>query len=70
MAFPKIDIFAFATLAAFSATQAGISGTIVDESGTPVHNAAVTVRTLPKLIANARTLSNDKGAFTVMATSH
>ena len=63
MAFPKIGIFAFATLAAFSATQAGISGTIVDESATPVHNAAVTVRTLPKLIANVRTLSNDKGAF-------
>ena len=63
MAFPKIGIFAFATLAAISAAQAGISGSIVDESGAPIHNAAVTVRTLPKLIANARTLTNDKGAF-------
>ena len=61
----KIGIFAFATLAAISATQAGISGVIVDESGSPVQNAAVTIRTLPKLIANARTLSNDKGAFSL-----
>jgi beta-glucosidase len=65
MAFPKIGIFAFATLAAISAAQAGISGSIVDESGSPVQNAAVTIRTLPKLIANARTLSNDKGAFSL-----
>ncbi len=65
MNFSKIGIFAFATLAAISAAQAGISGSIVDESGAPIHNAAVTVRTLPKLIANARTLSNDKGAFSL-----
>ena len=63
MAFPKIGIFAIATLAA--TTQASIKGNIVDESGAPVHNAAVTVRTLPKLIANARTLTNGKGAFSL-----
>lgn len=63
MKFYKIGVFAFATFAI--AAQASINGTIVDESGAPVHNAAITVRTLPKLIANARTLSNDKGAFSL-----
>ena len=60
MNFSKIALFAFA---AYSFSLAGITGNVVDESGAPVHNAAVTVRTLPNLLANARTLTNDKGAF-------
>jgi beta-glucosidase len=63
MFFPKIGISAIVTLAVATVTQAGIKGAIVDESGNPVHNAAVTIRTLPNLVANARVLSNDKGAF-------
>ena len=63
MNFSKFGIFAFATFAAVSAVQAGITGNVIDESGAPVKNAAVTVRTLPNLLANARTLTNDKGAF-------
>ena len=60
MKFSKIAIFA---AAACSFSLAGITGTVVDESGAPIKNAAVTVRTLPNLLANARTLTNDKGAF-------
>jgi beta-glucosidase len=63
MFFPKIGISAIVTFAVATTAQAGIKGTIVDESGNPVHNAAVTIRTLPNLIANARALSNDKGVF-------
>ncbi|MBR6854343.1 MAG: carboxypeptidase regulatory-like domain-containing protein, partial [Fibrobacter sp.] len=63
MFFPKIGISAIVTLAVATAAQAGIKGAIVDESGNPVHNAAVTIRVLPNLVANARTLTNDKGAF-------
>ena len=61
----KISIFAFATFAAATAVQASIKGTIVDESGSPIHNAAVTVRTFPDLLSSARALSNDKGIFNI-----
>ena len=63
MNFSKIGILAIASLTVATVTQAGIKGAIVDESGNPVHNAAVTIRVLPNLVANARTLTNDKGAF-------
>ena len=63
MFFPKIGISAIVTFAVATTAQAGIKGAIVDESGNPVHNAAVTIRVLPNLVANARTLTNDKGAF-------
>ena len=63
MFFPKNIISAIVTFAVATTAQAGIKGAIVDESGNPVHNAAVTIRTLPNLIANARALSNDKGVF-------
>ena len=62
MKFSKISIFAFAACAL---AQADIKGSIVDESGNPVHNAAVTTRTLPNLLSNTRTLSNEKGAFSL-----
>ena len=62
MKFSKIIIFAFA---ASAIAQADIKGSIVDESGNPVHNAAVTSRTLPNLLSNTRALSNEKGAFTL-----
>ena len=62
MKFSEIIIFAFA---ASAIAQADIKGSIVDESGNPVHNAAVTTRTLPNLLSNTRALSNEKGAFTL-----
>ena len=65
MNFSKFGIFAFATFAAVSAVQAGITGNVIDESGAPVHNAAVTVRTFPDLLSSARALSNDKGIFNI-----
>lgn len=60
MNFSKIALFA---VAAYGFSLAAITGNVVDESGAPVKNAAVTVRTLPNLLANARTLTNNKGAF-------
>ena len=60
MYFSKVALFA---VAAYDFSLAGITGNVVDESGTPVHNAAVTIRTLPNLLASARTLTNDKGTF-------
>ena len=62
MKFSKIIIFAFV---ASAIAQADIKGSIVDESGNPVHNAAVTTRTLPNLLSNTRALPNEKGAFTL-----
>ena len=62
----KFGIFAFTTFAAVAAygfSQAAITGNVVDESGAPVQNAAVTVRTLPNLLANARTLTKEKRDF-------
>ena len=64
MKLSKIGIFALATITATTA-QASIKGSVVDESGNPVHNAAVTIRTLPNLLSSARTLTNDKGAFSL-----
>ena len=62
MIFSKFALFA---VAAYGFSQAAITGNVVDESRAPVKNAAVTVRTLPNLLANARTLTNDKGAFKI-----
>ena len=64
MKLSKIGIFALTTITAATA-QASIKGSVVDESGNPVHNAAVTIRTLPNLLSSARTLTNDKGAFSL-----
>lgn len=54
---------AISALAACAIAQANITGTVVDESGTPIHNAVATIRTLPSLLSNARTLSDEKGVF-------
>ena len=62
MKFSKICIFTFSACAI---AQADIKGFIVDETGFPVHNAAVTTRTLPNLLSDTRKLSNEKGAFTL-----
>ena len=60
MKFLAIGIFA---VAASTLTQAGIKGSVLDESGTPIQNAVITTRTLPSLLSNARTLTNEKGEF-------
>ena len=54
---------AISALAACAIAQANITGTVIDESGTPIHNAVATIRTLPSLLSNARTLSDEKGVF-------
>jgi len=64
MKLSKFGIFALTTITAATA-QASIKGSVVDESGNPVHNAAVTIRTLPNLLSSARTLTNDKGSFSL-----
>ena len=61
MNFSKFGIFAFATLAAVSAVQAAITGNVVDESGAPVKNAAVTVRTLPHLAERRQANPHQQG---------
>lgn len=61
MKLSKIGIFA---IAACAIAQADITGTVIDESGAPLHNAVVTIRTLPSLLASARTLTDEKGVFT------
>ena len=63
MFFPKNIISAIITLAVATATQAGIKGSVLDESGAPIQNAVITTRTLPSLLSNARTLTNEKGEF-------
>lgn len=48
-------------------TNAAVQGAVFDETGTPIQNAVVYVKTLPKLLPDASGLSNDKGAFNIKA---
>ena len=48
MKFLAIGIFA---VAASSLAQAGIKGSVLDESGAPIQNAVITTRTLPSLLS-------------------
>ena len=59
----KLSAIGFFAVTSLALTHAGIRGNVIDESGAPIKNATVTVRALPKLVASARTLSDDKGAF-------
>lgn len=45
--------------------SAAISGNIFDEANNPIKDAVVSVKTLPGIMPNARTLSNAKGKFTI-----
>lgn len=60
MKLTKIGIFA---VAACTLAQADITGTVVDESGAPLQNAVVSMRNLPSLLSNARTLTDTQGKF-------
>ena len=59
----KISAISIFTIAACILAQANIKGTVLDESGAPIHNANATIRVLPDLLAKARVLTNDKGDF-------
>ena len=52
-------------MAACAIAQANITGTVIDEAGAPIHNAVVTTRSLPSLLSNARTLTDEKGVFVI-----
>ena len=60
MKLTKIGIFA---VAASTLAQADITGTVVDESGAPLQNAVVSMRELPSLLSNERTLTDTQGKF-------
>lgn len=45
--------------------SAAISGNIFDEANNPIKDAVVSVKTLPGIMPNTRTLSNAKGKFTI-----
>ncbi len=59
----KLSAIGFFAVTSLAFAHAGIRGNVIDESGAPIKNTTVTVRALPKLVASARTLSDDKGAF-------
>ena len=59
----KLSTIGFFFAAACTLVHADIKGNVLDESGAPIHNANVTIRSFPNLLSNARTLTNDKGDF-------
>lgn len=56
--------FPYIVLAGVAIASADITGTVVDESGKPIKDAVVSIKTLPNLLPDARTLSDAKGVFT------
>jgi len=61
----KVSKAGFFVMAACAIAQADITGTVIDEAGAPIHNAVVTTRSLPSLLSNARTLTDEKGVFVI-----
>lgn len=62
----KKRILSAAVVALFSVSaNATISGAVFDESGAPIKDAVVSVKTLPNIMPSARTLSNAKGDFKI-----
>ena len=61
----KVSKAGFFIMAACAIAQADITGTVIDEAGAPIHNAVVTTRSLPSLLSNARTLTDEKGVFVI-----
>ena len=59
----KLSAFGIFVAASCALVHANIKGSVFDESGAPIQNATVTIRVLPQLLSNARTLTNDKGEF-------
>lgn len=56
--------FPYIVLAGVAIASADITGTVVDESGKPIQDAVVSIKTLPNLLPDARTLSDANGVFT------
>ena len=61
----KVSKAGFFVMAACAIAQADITGTVIDEAGAPIHNAVVTTRSLPSLLSNTRTLTDEKGVFVI-----
>lgn len=55
--------FAVAAFLAASSAGAAVTGSVVDENGTPIKDAVVSIKTLPNLLPDDRGLSNAKGLF-------
>ncbi|MCL4101095.1 glycoside hydrolase family 3 N-terminal domain-containing protein [Fibrobacter sp. HC4] len=53
------------TLFLSTAANAAVQGSVFDESGAPIKDAVVSIKTLPNLLPDARTLSNAKGKFAI-----
>lgn len=53
------------TLFLTTAANAAVQGSVFDESGAPLKDAVVSIKTLPNLLPDARTLSNAKGEFSL-----
>lgn len=53
------------TLFLSTAANAAVQGSVFDESGAPIKDAVVSIKTLPNLLPDARTLSNANGKFTI-----
>ncbi|MCQ2107835.1 MAG: glycoside hydrolase family 3 C-terminal domain-containing protein [Fibrobacter sp.] len=53
------------TLFLASMANAAVQGSVFNESGAPIKDAVVSIKTLPNLLPDARTLSNAKGKFTI-----
>lgn len=54
-----------ATLLSAAPGFSAVSGTVTDEKGVPVKDAVVSIKTLPNLMPDSRTLSNAKGNFRI-----
>lgn len=54
---------AMAALLSVGAANAAVSGVVLDESSTPIKGAVVSIKTMPNLLPDARTLSDAKGEF-------
>ncbi len=53
------------TLFLASMANAAVQGSVTNESGAPLKDAVVSIKTLPNLLPDARTLSNAKGEFSL-----
>lgn len=60
----------FATITSLlmtAVTNAAVQGSVFDETGAPIRDAVVYVKTLPRLLPDASGLSNAKGVFNIKA---
>ncbi len=56
---------AFAAMICAHPAFAAVSGVVTDEANTPIKDAVVSIKTMPNLLPNARTLSDAQGEFSL-----